>query len=68
MAMQKSEELLEAGELLCNEMTRLGIKSLTSGYVLMDKEERIGWNYTPNPGSGKIMHTAVGIPHTETGN
>ncbi|HNP24367.1 MAG TPA: ATP-binding protein [Panacibacter sp.] len=66
MAMQKSEELLEAGELLCNEMTRLGIKSLTSGYVLMDKEERIGWNYTPNPGSGKIMHTAVGIPHTET--
>ncbi|MBL7743065.1 MAG: nuclear transport factor 2 family protein [Chitinophagaceae bacterium] len=66
MAMQKSDELLEAGELLCNEMTRLGIRSLTSGYVLMDKDEKIGWNYTPNPGTGKIMQTAVGIPHTET--
>ena len=66
MAMQKSEELLEAGELLCNEMKRLGIQSLTSGYVLFDGEKRIGWNYTPNPGTGKIMAVPVGINHTET--
>ncbi|HSN08615.1 MAG TPA: hypothetical protein VLS85_06240, partial [Hanamia sp.] len=66
MAMQKSEELLEAGELLCNEMNRLGIHSLTSGYVLFDADENIGWNYTPNPGTGKIMPTSVGIFHRET--
>ncbi|HVM88970.1 MAG TPA: ATP-binding protein [Puia sp.] len=66
MAMQKSEELLEAGELLCNEMNRLGIHSLTSGYVLFDADEKIGWNYTPNPGTGKIMPISVGIFHTET--
>ena len=66
MAMQKSDELLEAGELLCSEMNRLGITSLTSGYVLMDADERIGWNYTPNPGTGKIMQAAVGISHAET--
>ncbi len=66
MAMQKSDELLEAGELLCSEMNRLGISSLTSGYVLMDADEKIGWNYTPNPGTGKIMPAAVGISHVET--
>ncbi|MFZ9388315.1 MAG: ATP-binding protein [Chitinophagaceae bacterium] len=66
MAMHKSDELLEAGEILCREMGKLGIACLTSGFVLMDKEEKIGWNYTPHPGSGKIMPQAVGIPHTET--
>ncbi len=66
MAMQQSNELLEAGELLCNEMTKLGINSLTSGYVLFDADEKTGWNYTPNPGTGKIMPVPVGIIHTET--
>jgi signal transduction histidine kinase len=66
MAMQNSNELLEAGEILCSEMNRLGIHSLTSGYVLIDEREHIGWNYTPNPGTGKIMPQAVGISHTET--
>jgi len=66
MAMHTSDELLEAGEILCREMDKLGIGCLTSGYVLMDKDENIGWNYTPHPGNGKIMPQAVGIPHTET--
>ena len=66
MAMQKSSELLEAGELLWNEITKLGIDSFTSGYVLMDDKENIGWNYTPNPSTGKILEQAIGIPHKQT--
>ena len=66
MAMHKSDELLEAGELLYRELTKLGIESLTIGYVLMDEKEKIGWNYTANPADGTIMNVAVGIPHTKT--
>ncbi|MEX0997353.1 MAG: ATP-binding protein [Flavobacteriaceae bacterium] len=66
MSMQNSSELLEAGELLCNEITKLGIECFTSGYVLMDESENIGWNYTPNPSTGKILDQAIGIPHKET--
>ncbi|MDE3740430.1 sensor histidine kinase [Maribacter polysaccharolyticus] len=66
MAMQKSSELLEAGELLWNEITKLGIECFTSGYVLMDENEDIGWNYTPNPSTGKILDQAIGIPHQQT--
>ena len=66
MAMQKSNELLEAGELLWNEIIKLGIDCFTSGYVLMDDNENIGWNYTPNPSTGKILEQAIGIPHKQT--
>ncbi|QCX38453.1 GHKL domain-containing protein [Aureibaculum algae] len=66
MAMQNSGELLEAGELLWNEITKLGIDCFTSGYVLMDALEDIGWNYTPNPSTGKILEQAIGIPHKQT--
>ncbi|WP_117880302.1 ATP-binding protein [Aureibaculum luteum] len=66
MAMQKSSELLKAGELLWNEITKLGINCFTSGYVLMDDKEDIGWNYTPNPSTGKILEQAIGIPHKQT--
>ena len=66
MAMHKSDELLEAGELLYRELSKLGIPSLTAGYVLMDEEEKIGWNYTASPADGKIAPLPVGIPHTET--
>ena len=41
MAMHKSDELLEAGELLYKELSKLGIGSLTSGYGLMDEKEKI---------------------------
>jgi hypothetical protein len=41
MSMQKTDELLEAGELLYKELSKLGITSLTSGYVLMNKDEKI---------------------------
>ena len=64
--MHKSNELLEAGEILFLEMQKLGIESLTAGYVLIDKEEKNGLNYTPHPGTKKIMPVPVIIPHNET--
>ncbi|WP_198669830.1 ATP-binding protein [Cognataquiflexum aquatile] len=66
MAMHKSDELLEAGEILFSEMQKLGIESLTAGFVLMDKEEKNGLNYTPDPSTKKIMSLPVIIPHNET--
>ncbi|MBK8087902.1 MAG: nuclear transport factor 2 family protein [Chitinophagaceae bacterium] len=66
MAMHKSKELLEASEIIFVEMQKLGIDSLTAGYVLMDKEEKNGLNYTPDPFTKKIMPLPVIIPHNET--
>ncbi|HQV85885.1 MAG TPA: ATP-binding protein [Chitinophagaceae bacterium] len=66
MAMHKSDELLEAGEILFLEMQKLGIASLTAGYVLIDEAEKNGLNYTPHPGTKKIMPVPVIIPHNET--
>jgi signal transduction histidine kinase len=66
MAMHKSDELLQAGEILFLEMQKLGIESLIAGYVLVDKEGKNGLNYTPHPGTKKIMSVPVIIPHNET--
>jgi ketosteroid isomerase-like protein len=66
MAMQKTDELLEAAGLLYKELFNLGIPSLTSGYVLMDKDGKIGWNYDSSPEDGSIMSEPLGIPHKET--
>ncbi len=66
MAMHKSDELLEASEILFVEMQKLGIESLTAGYVLMDKEEKNGLNYTPDPFTKKMFPVPVIIPHNET--
>ncbi len=68
MAMHKSDELLDAGELLYRELSELGIPSLTIGYVLMDEDEKIGWNYTASPADGKILAEPVGVWHNETKN
>jgi signal transduction histidine kinase len=65
LAMRKSDELKESGELLWNELSKLGIESLSSGYVIMDKEEKTGWIYAPNPATGKIADP-LGVLHTET--
>ena len=66
MAMQRTNELLEVAGLLYKELFNLGIASLTSGYVLMDKDEKIGWNYDSSPEDGSIMPEPLGIPHSET--
>lgn len=66
MAMHKSDELLEAAGILFVEMQKLGIESLTAGYVLIDKEEKKGLNYTPDPSTKKILPLPIIIPHNET--
>ena len=66
MAMHKSDELRETGDILFNEITNLGIESITSGFVILEEDENIGWNYAPNPSTGKIMPVAVGVYHKET--
>ncbi|HMK25730.1 MAG TPA: ATP-binding protein, partial [Chitinophagaceae bacterium] len=55
-----------AGAILYKELFKLGIPTLSSGYVLMDEEEKIGWNYVVNPADGSILPKPVGLPHTET--
>ena len=65
LAMLKSDELIQAGELLWHELRKLGIESLSSGYVVIDKDEKIGWTYAPNPATGKI-HEPLGLVHAES--
>ncbi|WP_179345523.1 ATP-binding protein [Winogradskyella ursingii] len=66
MAMQKSDELLEAGELLYNELKKLGIDNLTTGYVLFNADAKIGYSYGVNPVDGSIRDFPVEMPHNET--
>ena len=66
MAMHKSDELLDAGEIIFIEMQKLGIESLTAGLVIIDKEGKNGLNYAPNPLTKKLMPLPIIIPHNET--
>ena len=66
MAMHKSDELLEAGELLYSELSKLGMENLTCGYVLMDEDEKVGWNYGVNPVDGTIKPQPTGVPKAGT--
>ncbi|CAM3303292.1 nuclear transport factor 2 family protein [Aequorivita lipolytica] len=68
LAMHSSDELRAASALLFIEITKLGIESITSGYVLLDEDEKIGWNYMPDPSTGKIMPIATGVFHDKTDN
>jgi signal transduction histidine kinase len=63
MAMHKSDELLDAGELLYRELSKLGITSFTTGYVLMDDEEKFGWIYAASPADGTLLPEPTGLPH-----
>jgi len=62
MAMQKTDEMLEAGGLLYKELTNLGIPSMTSGYALMDEEGKIDWQYMVSPEDGTIYPEPLGVP------
>ncbi len=64
MAMHNSEELTEAGALLYQELSKLGIQNLATGYTLFDETATIGWNYGVNPMDGSIRHKPVGMNHT----
>jgi signal transduction histidine kinase len=66
MAMQKSDELLEAGALLYKELNKLGINNLTTGYVLFNEDAKTGYSYGVNPADGSIRQHPVEMPHDET--
>jgi putative intracellular protease/amidase/coenzyme F420-reducing hydrogenase delta subunit len=66
MAMHKSDELLDAGSLLYHELLKFGIPSLTSGYVIMDADEKIGWNYIAKQIDGTVLPQPMGVYHQET--
>jgi len=62
MAMQKTDELCEAGALLYKELSDQGIPSVTSGYALMDDEGKIDWQYMVSPEDGSIFPEPLGVP------
>ena len=66
MAMHRSDEMLEVGELVYRELSVLGIASMTSGITLMDQEGKIDWYYMVNPNDGSLMKEPMGIPRDET--
>ncbi len=68
MAMHSSAELLDAGSVLYQELKKLGIESVSSGYVLVDNEKHIDWNYMSSPADGSILPVPVGIPNDQTDN
>jgi len=66
MAMYKSDELLDVGAILYREIIKLGISNLTSGFVLVDEDAKIDWNYLSNPVDGSILQNPAGIPNQKT--
>src|SRR3569833_398614 len=66
MAMHKTDELLDAAELLYKELTNLGIASMAVTYSLMDAEEKNASYYSINPVDGKINPKPFELPHDET--
>ena len=66
MAMHKTDELLDAAELVYKELTALGITSMSINYAFVDDEEKNGHYYSTNPVDGKIPPFPFVFPHTET--
>ncbi|HET6721432.1 MAG TPA: hypothetical protein VFH07_01730, partial [Chitinophagaceae bacterium] len=66
MAMQKTDELLDAAELVHKELAALGINSMNVSYAFVDEDEKYGSYYSINPVDGKIVPIPFVFPHTET--
>ena len=66
MGMQKSDELLDVGAILYQEITKLGIPNLSSGFVLVDEDKKIDWNYLTDPVSGSLLPNPIGVLNDET--
>ncbi|HET6767275.1 MAG TPA: nuclear transport factor 2 family protein, partial [Chitinophagaceae bacterium] len=61
MAMHKTDELLDAAELVSEELSALGIESMNVSYAFVDEEEKYASYYT-----GKMAPFPFVFPHTET--
>jgi signal transduction histidine kinase len=66
MAMHKTDELIEAAELVYKEISTLGITSMNVSYSFPDKNEKYASYYSVNPVDGKTVPFAFIFPHTET--
>jgi signal transduction histidine kinase len=66
MAMRKTEELLDAADLVGKELTALGIESMNVSYAFVDEGEMSASYYSVNPIDGKILPFPFVFPHTET--
>ncbi len=66
MAMHKTNQLMDAAELLYKELTGLGINSITVAYSIMAGDEKSAAYYSINPVGGKINPVPLDLPHAET--
>jgi len=66
MAMHKTNELLDAAELIHKELSALGINSMNVSYAFVDEDEKYGSYYSINPVDGKILPIPFVFPHNET--
>ncbi len=66
MAMHKTDELLDAGELIYKELTGLGITSMNVSYAFVNEENKNALYYGINPVDGKIPPVPFIFPHTQT--
>ena len=63
MAMQKSDELAEAAQLLYHEFGTLGINTITCGYMFIDEEKNIQTAWTALP-DGTLLPNFIDFPLT----
>src|SRR6185503_16924796 len=63
MAMQKSDELAEAAQLLYHEFGTLGINTITCGYMFIDEEKNIQTAWTVLP-DGTLLPNFIDFPLT----
>jgi len=66
MAMHKTDQLLDAAELLYRELTSLGINSMAITYAIMAGDEKSAAYYSINPVDGKLNPVPFDLSHTET--
>ncbi|MDZ4711407.1 MAG: hypothetical protein SGI89_03675, partial [bacterium] len=66
MAMHKTDELLDAAELLYKELTSLEITSMAVSYAFVNEQEKNALYCGINPVDGKIPPIPFVFPHTET--
>ena len=66
MAMHKTDQLLDAAELVYKELTLLGITSMAISYAFVNEQEKNALYYGINPVDGKIPPVPFVFPHTET--
>ena len=65
MSMNHSEEIADAAGLLYSELIKLGVMMISCGYVLIDKQTKIGSHYMASP-EGSFALEAYALGHSES--